>query len=49
MLRSKPTLTVHVGKDVEKKEHSSTAGGKLVKTTQEINLELPQKIENISA
>ena len=51
MLRSKPTLTVHVGKDVEKKEHSSIAGGdwKLVKTTLEINLELPQKIENISA
>ena len=27
LLRSKPQMTTHVGEDVEKKEHSSVAGG----------------------
>jgi hypothetical protein len=47
--RSKHQLTTHVGEDVEKKEHSSTAGGIAnYTTTLEFNLEFSQKFGNRS-
>jgi hypothetical protein len=48
-LRSKIQVTAHVGKDVEKEEHSSiTVELQTGTTTLEINLKFPQKIENRS-
>jgi hypothetical protein len=40
-------VTTHVGKDVEKEEHSSMLVGLQIGTiTLEINMEVPQKIGN---
>jgi hypothetical protein len=46
-LRSKTQVIAHVGKDVEKEEHSSILVAlQICTTTLEINLEVPQKIRN---
>ena len=42
-------MTAHVGENVEKKEHSSTAGGTEAGTTSlEFSVEIPQNIGNRS-
>jgi hypothetical protein len=38
-------VTTNVGKDIEKEEHSSIAGGISGTTTLEINLGVPKKLE----